>query len=188
MRFLVSVAVITSPLVCLLAVFMLDDAAAGKPPGPSSARSSDPLITGSLDPGPARILPNTLGRWRTSLRLTPEQSAAWVRLEPGTARALATAPGLSREICAGQSGGVRRSEEVPPALVARLSERQARFAPLQQAWSEFERGLSPRQARRYRSQIAPRLEAAFAPLGGSDRCPTGRAGLHSASRSARAGP
>ena len=140
------------------------------------------------DPGPARILPNTLGRWRTSLRLTPEQSAAWVRLEPGTARALATAPGLSREICAGQSGGVRRSEEVPPALVARLSERQARFAPLQQAWSEFERGLSPRQARRYRSQIAPRLEAAFAPLGGSDRCPTGRAGLHSASRSARAGP
>lgn len=182
MRFLVSVAVITSPLVCLFAVFMLDDAATGRSPGPSPGRPADPVITGSLDPGPARILPNTLGRWRTSLRLTPEQTAAWVQLEPGTARALATAPGFARRICADRPTRVRRSEEVPPALAARLSERQARFAPLRQAWSQFERGLSPRQARRYRSQIAPRLTSAFDPVAGTQGCSTGRPGLASASR------
>lgn len=182
MRFLVSVAVITSPLVCLLAVFMLDDAAAGRPQGVRAGRPAEPAVTGSLDPGPARVVPNTLGRWRASLRLTPEQTAAWVRLEPGTARALATAPGFVRAICAREPLGVRRDAGAS-ALAVRASERQARFAPLQQAWTQFERGLSPRQVRRYRSQVAPRLASAFDPLGGgTPGCSGVRPGLASASR------
>lgn len=146
-RFLVTSTVIASPLICLLAVLVLD---AAPPPGqggrahptPSnaviarSAKPAEPTVTGALPVVVSASARVAVLRWHRALAPTPIQETAWSRLAPVTARIL--------------SAGCR----------ARLAEPWAR-----REWLAFAEGLSPRQRVVYQREIMPRIWGATHPEG-----------------------